>query len=80
MDAAGKDDELVFYVAIDKDGFPALHADLMRFRKGPKRVQRLRVLALQGLFFEAGNRPAQPLPVRARPSEAGAIFDSPADE
>ena len=80
MDAPNKDDELVFYVAIDKDGFPALHADLMRFRKGPKRVQRLRVLALQGLFFEAGNRLTQPVPSRARSSEAGGIFDSPADE
>ena len=80
MDKPGKDDELVFYVAVDKDGFPALHADLMRFRKGPKRVQRLRVLALQGLFFEAGNRPALPAPGRARLNEAGGIFDAPADE
>ena len=44
----------MIYVAIDQASSPLLYADLVRFRKGPKRVQRLRMLALQGLIFEAG--------------------------
>ena len=35
-------------------------ADLVRFRKDPKRVQRLRMLALQGLIFEAGPQTKPP--------------------
>ena len=71
--------ELVIYVAIDQASAPLLYADLVRFRKGPKRVQRLRMLALQGLIFEAG--PQTKLP-RAQGSitVAGGVFGSPADE
>ncbi len=71
--------ELVIYVAIDQASAPLLHADLVRFRKGPKRVQRLRMLALQGLIFEAG--PQTKLPrAQGGITAAGGVFGSPADE
>jgi hypothetical protein len=70
--------ELVIYVAIDQDSAP-LHADLVRFRKGPKRVQRLRMLALQGLIFETGAQPKPPRP-QGGTSAAGGVFSEPTDD
>jgi hypothetical protein len=70
--------ELVIYVAIDQDSAPLLHADLVRFRKGPKRVQRLRMLALQGLIFETGAQPKAPRP-QGGTSAAGGVFSEPTD-
>jgi hypothetical protein len=71
--------ELVIYVAIDQDSAPLLHADLVRFRKGPKRVQRLRMLALQGLIFETGAQPKAPRP-QGGTSAAGGVFSEPTDD
>jgi hypothetical protein len=71
--------ELVIYVAIDQASAPLLHADLVRFRKGPKRVQRLRMLALQGLIFEAGP-PTKPARTQGGITAAGGVFGAPADE
>jgi len=71
--------ELVIYVAIDRDSAPLLHADLVRFRKGPKRVQRLRMLALQGLIFEAGAQTKPPRP-QGGTSAAGGVFSEPTDD
>ena len=45
---------LSFLVTVDATGDPKLYADLVRFRKGKPRVQRMRVLALQGLLSEGG--------------------------
>lgn len=79
MTRRADESELVIYVAIDQDSAPLLHADLMRFRKGPKRVQRLRMLALQGLIFETG---AQPKPPHRHggTSAAGGVFSEPTDD
>ncbi len=71
--------ELVIYVAIDQASAPLLYADLVRFRKGPKRVQRLRMLALQGLIFEAGP-PTKPACALGGITAAGGVFGAPADE
>lgn len=71
--------ELVIYVAIDQASAPLLYADLVRFRKGPKRVQRLRMLALQGLIFEAGPH-AKPPRGQGGIAAAGGVFGSPADK
>ena len=71
--------ELVIYVAIDQASAPLLYADLVRFRKGPKRVQRLRMLALQGLIFEAGPQ-AKPPRAHGGITVAGGVFGAPADE
>jgi len=71
--------ELVIYVAIDQDSAPLLYADLVRFRKGPKRVQRLRMLALQGLIFETGAQPKPPRP-QGGTSAAGGVFSEPTDD
>jgi hypothetical protein len=46
--------ELVIYVAIDQASAPLLYSDLATLSQGPKLVQRLRMLALQGLIFESG--------------------------
>lgn len=70
MTAGLEPNELVLYVAIDRDVEPALYADLVRRPKGRKRVHRLRVLALQGLLCEreavtpasAVRKPATPTP------------------
>ena len=74
-------DREVMYFAYDRLGMPLLHADLMRFRKGPLRLQRLRTLVTQGLMVErAAQPPASPT---ARPvAGAGAddVFDDPVDE
>jgi hypothetical protein len=37
------------FLELDRDDDPQLYDDLMRFRKGPKRVSRLRLLAHDGL-------------------------------
>lgn len=79
MTRRGDESELVIYVAIDQDSAPLLHADLVRFRKGPKRVQRLRMLALQGLIFETGAQPKPPRP-QGGTSAAGGVFSEPTDD
>lgn len=67
---------LSFLVTVDATGDPKLYADLVRFRKGKPRVQRMRVLALQGVLAE-GSAPTQ----GARPSKPvaamGAVFGEP---
>jgi hypothetical protein len=69
---------LSFLVTVDATGDPRLYADLVRFRKGKPRVQRMRVLALQGVLSE-GRAPTQ----GARPSKPaaamGAVFGDPDD-
>ena len=79
MTRRADESELVIYVAIDQDSAPLLHADLVRFRKGPKRVQRLRMLALQGLIFETGAQPKPPRP-QGGTSAASGIFSEPTDD
>ncbi|WP_323165957.1 hypothetical protein [Pseudomonas bubulae] len=39
---------------IARDDNPRLYDDLMRFNKGPKRVNRLRFLAYEGLLVQLG--------------------------
>lgn len=39
---------------IARDDNPRLYDDLMRFNKGPKRVNRLRFLAYEGLLLQYG--------------------------
>ncbi|WP_372527101.1 hypothetical protein [Piscinibacter sp.] len=74
-------DREVMYFAYDRLGMPLLHADLMRFRKGPLRLQRLRTLVIQGLMAErAIHAPAGPQ-VRAASSDgADDVFADPVGE
>lgn len=53
---------------IDREDNPRLYDDLMRFKKGPKRVNRLRFLAHEGL--RALHWPVVPL-AAANPEAAG---------
>ena len=41
---------------ISRDDNPRLYDDLLRFNKGPKRVNRLRFLAYEGLLAQPGLR------------------------
>ena len=58
---------MVSYVEVDWESLPLLYEDLARLPKGAKRVQRLRILAVQGLLFERGHRPP------AQSTEAGSV-------
>ncbi len=71
-------DEAERVLAIDQASAPLLHADLARLRKGPKRVQRLRMQALQGLIFEARPK-AKPPRAQGGITAAVGVFDAPAD-
>ena len=74
-------DREVMYFAYDRLGMPLLYADLMRFRKGPLRLQRLRTLVTQGLMVERAAQPPAILP--ARPvvgAGADDVFADPVDE
>ena len=67
------------YFAYDRLGMPMLYADLMQFRKGPLRLQRMRTLVIQGLMAErAASGAARP------PSGPGAgadeVFGDPVGE
>ena len=66
--------ELVIYVAIDQASAPLLYSDLATLSQGPKLVQRLRMLALQGLIFESGPlaKPARALGASLRPAACSA--------
>lgn len=69
---------LSFLVTVDSTGDPKLYADLVRFRKGKPRVQRMRVLALQGVLSER----SAPIPAAQpnKPAAAmGAVFGEPDD-
>lgn len=69
---------LSFLVTVDATGDPKLYADLVRFRKGKQRVQRMRVLALQGVLSEGGVPMPGPRP--SKPTAAmGAVFEEPDD-
>jgi hypothetical protein len=55
---------------LTRDDNPRLFDDLMRFNKGPKRVNRLRFLAHEGLLAQQcllGMTAAVPLPMAAAP-------------
>ncbi|MBK9362195.1 MAG: hypothetical protein IPM99_14225 [Rubrivivax sp.] len=74
-------DREVMYFAYDRLGMPLLYADLMRFRKGPLRLQRLRTLVTQGLMVERAVQ--SPASAAGRPvAGAGAddVFADPVDE
>ncbi len=69
---------------LDRDDDPRLYDDLIRFKKGTKRINRLRLLAHEGERYLAGGADAGAA-VRASPLEAGAVqagkpspFDVPA--
>lgn len=49
---------LRLFFEIERDDNPRLYDDLMRFKKGQRRVNRLRFLAHEGLMVERGCRAA----------------------
>ena len=74
-------DREVMYFAYDRLGMPLLRADLMRFRKGPLRLQRLRTLVILGLMVErAAQPPAIPPARRVTGDGADDVFADPVDE
>ena len=74
-------DREVMYFAYDRLGMPMLHADLMRFRKGPLRLQRLRTLVTQGLMVERAAQPHAIPPARPVTGDgADDVFADPVDE
>ena len=74
-------DREVMYFAYDRLGMPLLYADLMRFRKGPLRLQRLRTLVTQGLMVERAAQPSAMPPARPVTGDgADDVFADPVDE
>ncbi len=77
-------DREVMYFAYDRLGMPLLHADLMRFRKGPlrlQRLQRLRTLVILGLMVERAAPPIVAAPARpVAGNGADDVFADPVDE
>ena len=72
-------DREVMYFAYDRLGMPMLYADLMQFRKGPLRLQRMRTLVIQGLMAErAAGGTASPPP--SSPAGADEVFGDPVGE
>ncbi len=67
---------MISYVEVDWESLPLLYEDLARLPKGAKRVQRLRILAVQGLLFEHGHRPPVPS-TEAGSAGAGDVFSDP---
>lgn len=67
---------MISYVEVDWESLPLLYEDLARLPKGAKRVQRLRILAVQGLLFERGHRPPAPS-AEAASVGAGDVFSDP---
>jgi len=67
---------MISYVEVDWESLPLLYEDLARLPKGAKRVQRLRILAVQGLLFERGHRPPAPS-TEASSVGAGDVFSDP---
>lgn len=71
----------VMYFAYDRLGMPLLHADLIRFRKGPLRLQRLRTLVILGLMVERAAQPSAIPPARPVTGDgADDVFADPVDE
>lgn len=72
-------------VELEQQEAALLWADLVRFKKGTKRVQRLKLLAFQGLLWERGMVGPEPLttavatPADSR-SVARGIFDAPLED
>lgn len=56
---------------ISRDDNPRLYDDLMRFNKGPKRVNRLRFLAYEGLLVQMGRVPGVDVATRGVEPVAG---------
>lgn len=74
-------DREVMYFAYDRLGMPLLYADLVRFRKGPLRLQRLRTLVTQGLMVErAALPPASPAARPVAGTGADDVFADPVAE
>lgn len=69
---------------LDREDDPRLYDDLIRFKKGTKRINRLRLLAHEGERYLAGGAEiapaARPLPVEIVPSQVGvpSAFNAPA--
>lgn len=69
---------------LDREDDPRLYDDLVRFNKGTKRINRLRLLAHEGERFLAGGAEPGPaarrLPADVPAVQAGApsVFDAPA--
>lgn len=83
-DSAPLSVRLLFEIA--RDDNPRLYDDLMRFNKGPKRVNRLRFLAYEGLLVQLGlGVGASAAPVAERERDAGSAaqvvqaFELPSD-
>ena len=56
---------------LDREEDPRLYDDLIRFNKGTRRVNRLRILAHDGML--AQQRPTEPVQLLANPNGAAAI-------
>lgn len=70
---------------LDREDDPRLYDDLIRFKKGTKRINRLRLLAHEGERYLAGGGElpslgARPLPVEvvSAPTGVPSAFDAPA--
>jgi hypothetical protein len=70
---------------LDREDDPRLYDDLIRFKKGTKRINRLRLLAHEGERYLAGggelpSSGVRPSPVEVTPTQAGvpSAFDAPA--
>lgn len=79
-DSSSASVRLLFEMA--RDDNPRLYDDLMRFNKGPKRVNRLRFLAYEGLLVQLGlgvARASEPVLDTGSASQVVQAFDVPSD-
>jgi hypothetical protein len=62
--ADGPQAPIRLFLELDRNDDPRLYDDLLRFKKGPKRVSRVRLLAHDGLLAQIAGAQVTPLVVR----------------
>ncbi len=84
MSRSADSETMSMLVELEQQESSLLWADLIRFKKGTKRVQRLKLLAFQGLLWERGMSGPQVQAAGTTPVEsanlASGIFDAPLED
>lgn len=84
MSTVSKTGTMSMLVELEQQEAMLLWAELVRFKKGTKRVQRLKLLAFQGLLWERGMTGPQAQLASTAPMESASvargIFDAPLED
>lgn len=84
MSGTSENGTMSMLVELEQQEASLLWAELIRFKKGTKRVQRLKLLAFQGLLWERGMTGPQvqlaSAPQMESTSVARGIFDAPLED